>query len=138
MLLMGLSVFASGQEFMGAITGYVMDQSSGEPLMGASIVIENSDPFRGTITNPDGFFTIDKLSPGIYNLKISFLGYEGYGISDVQVVAGKENEVKVSLTQSSRQLNEIVVSDRDFAANDPVNTMAVVSARSFNMDESER
>ena len=54
------------------ITGQVLDAESGEPVVGANVIIEkNGDienplPFTGTATGADGTYTTDKIPEGHY------------------------------------------------------------------------
>lgn len=56
----------------GAVTGWVRD-TSGQPLPGVHVYV--SMLHRGTTTDLDGSFTLS-LSPGMYQLKISHIGYQ--------------------------------------------------------------
>lgn len=55
------------------IKGLVVDSGTGEPLIGANVIVKN-DPSRGTVTDFDGAFDlkIDKLP---VMLNISYIGY---------------------------------------------------------------
>ena len=54
------------------IKGRVIDQENNEPLVGANIVLVDSE--RGTITDPEGNFKIKVDLPSA--LKVSFVGYQ--------------------------------------------------------------
>ena len=56
--------------FCGSINGFIVDHEE-NPLMGANIMIMNTD--LGNTTNEDGFFNIDDLTPGKYNLSINYI-----------------------------------------------------------------
>ncbi|MEI7579564.1 MAG: carboxypeptidase-like regulatory domain-containing protein [bacterium] len=64
-------VFGLDNKYFGSsITGYVRD-SSGKPLSDVSIQIQN----RSTISNADGFFRIDELKYGVFNIKLELNGF---------------------------------------------------------------
>ncbi len=90
------------------IRGTVFDANSGEFLPGVTVVVEE-DLSIGTITDLDGKFSLN-ISPGSYNLRISFVSYETIIISDVQV---KENEVTslddIGLREATLSLSETVI-----------------------------
>ena len=70
-----LSGFASGQS---QIYGKIIDQASSNPLEFASVAVysrSDSSLVDGGITDLNGSFIVDKLSPGNYYLIASFLGY---------------------------------------------------------------
>jgi TonB-dependent receptor len=58
---------------LGHVTGRVMD-SNKQVLPGASIYIE--DLHTGVVSDINGFYMLPNLDPGIYKLKISYVGYE--------------------------------------------------------------
>ena len=53
--------------------GYIRDQTSGEALVGASLIIQNL-PHTGTYTNDYGFYSLT-LPEAKYLVRISYLGY---------------------------------------------------------------
>ena len=57
----------------GNLTGTVRDQDSGEPLMGANVVLEGTN--RGAVTNRNGEFSFSNLGSDATHLNISFVGY---------------------------------------------------------------
>ena len=58
------------------ITGRVVQESSREPIAGASVFISNST--KGTISKPDGSFTFNGLAANSYQLQISVTSYQSY------------------------------------------------------------
>jgi len=52
---------------------------------GANIVILDTDPVLGTITNTDGYFRLENVPIGRYNIKISYIGYDPYIVPEVLV-----------------------------------------------------
>ena len=93
----------------GVIRGQVIDQASGEPLIGTTVILQGTT--TGAITDLDGKFSIDDLEPGTYDLQVSYVSYETKTITDVMV---KENEVtllnNIPLGEEMQDLAEIVVS----------------------------
>lgn len=58
----------------GTITGRVVDQKTGEPLIGANVFLEGT--LTGSAADGDGVFTIAGVAPGRYTIIASYLGYE--------------------------------------------------------------
>ena len=56
----------------GAITGRVIDNVQ-QTLPGASIYIEKLQ--IGVISDINGFYTLPNLAPGIYTIKVTYVGY---------------------------------------------------------------
>jgi hypothetical protein len=93
------------------ISGKIEDQNSGEPIIGATMQVENST--TATVTDVDGSYEL-KLRPGDYTLIISYVGF-GTNRRDLKV-SGSGN-YDISLGQSSTTLQEIVVTEQAADAN---------------------
>ena len=68
------------------ITGKILDYETKEPLPGASVYVEVGANKKGASTEADGRFTIRPLTPGTYNVYISFIGYEDRIVKLVEVL----------------------------------------------------
>lgn len=74
----------------GEIKGKVLDKTTKEPLPFANVVVEmNGAQAGGAQTDFDGNFTIKPLTPGRYDLKASFVGYNPISVTGVLVSADK-------------------------------------------------
>jgi hypothetical protein len=83
------------------ITGTIISQEDGEPVIGASVII-NGTKNRGTVTNIDGQFTLN-VKPGT-KLKISAIGMK-------TVTVSAKNGMKVTLSvDDATSLDEVVSS----------------------------
>ncbi len=70
----------------GTLRGTIYGGDSGEPLIGANVlVVETSS---GTSTDLDGFFEF-AVAPGIYTLQISYTGFQTMTIEEVDVTEGE-------------------------------------------------
>ena len=56
-----------------SISGRVLDSDSGEPLEGTHIFLANTT--LGAASDPQGYFEINRVTPGPYSLVVSMLGY---------------------------------------------------------------
>ncbi|MEO9512080.1 MAG: TonB-dependent receptor [Flavobacteriaceae bacterium] len=141
LLLLGLlltSVFLGyGQDLRQTVKGKVTDIVTGSPLMGATIVLLDSDPQLGVITNAQGFFTMENVPVGRQSFSCSYLGYEDALVSEVLVGSAKEINLTIRLTESLNQLGEVVVLARKDQTR-PNNKLATVSVRSFGVEETKR
>ncbi len=104
-LMIGLT--ASGQSKWMKISGRVHDASNGSPLLGASIVIENSK--MGVRTDVEGNFFINLEVGKTYNLLISNVGYQTKLISDVKPAYGESLPLSVSLERGVATLENVIV-----------------------------
>ncbi|MCF8465275.1 MAG: carboxypeptidase-like regulatory domain-containing protein [Flavobacteriales bacterium] len=125
------------QELTQIVRGSVLDQDSKIPLIGATVFIVGTDPILGASTDLDGRFTITGVPVGRHDLAIQYLGYEPKSIPQVDVGSGKEVVLKVEMTESTEKLAEVVITG-DKKSAEANNEMALVSTRSFSLEQSER
>ena len=78
------------QQF-GRILGKVTDMDTGEPLPYANITV--LETILGASTNEQGFYSIDRIPPGIYSLRFSTIGYDYDTVYSVTVKAGDVDTV---------------------------------------------
>ncbi len=119
------------------VRGVVVDKSSQTPLPGANIILQNSDPLNGTVTDLNGNFMLTGVRVGRQNLKISFVGYQTLELNELIVSSAKELVLKVELEENIYTTGEVVI--QSYLRKDkPLNSMALVSARSFTIEETNR
>jgi hypothetical protein len=118
------------------VRGKVLDAESQIPIPGTNITIEGIDGF-GAMTDMNGEFVLGLLDVGRYDFKASFLGYKPEVKRNVQIQSGKELYLIFELTEMVEELDEVIVK-ADYDKSQTVNKMATVSARSFNIEETER
>jgi len=114
----------------GKITGKVTDSQTGEPLIGANIIVLNTE--YGSATGLNGEYTIHNVPPGIYNLRGSFIGYQSVTIQNIRVVSGLTQEVDFPLPSSAIATEEIViVSERPLIEKSSTNALRIVDSESI-------
>ncbi|QTE22455.1 SusC/RagA family TonB-linked outer membrane protein [Polaribacter cellanae] len=126
LLLIGLLLTTSFSMFaQQTVKGIVKEKATGEPLPGVSVVLKGTQ--RGTETDFDGNFTLDKVKTGD-TLVFRYLGYTTKEL----VIASKYN-LTVTLKESSEQLDEIViVGYGSVKKEDLTGSVDVISAKDFN------
>ena len=127
----------SQAEFTQTIRGTVVDEVTGYPLIGANVLLPNFSPPRGTITDGNGNFEILDVPVGRQSLEVRYLGYHPRSIDNLLLVSGKELVIQVKLEENALELEEVVVKsskDKDKAQNE----MAMISSRTFSVEETER
>jgi iron complex outermembrane recepter protein len=100
-----ISVAALAQQ--GTVKG-VVKTSDGQPAAYVNVALKENN--KGTITAEDGSFTLKNVKAGTYTLITSFVGFQPQE-KQVAVTANEITVVDFSLSESSEQLAEIVVSD---------------------------
>ncbi|MEL7120315.1 MAG: TonB-dependent receptor [Bacteroidota bacterium] len=108
-ILFFLAVFcwASMTAQNGIIKGKVVNAINNEPIGFATVLIEGTD--KGTTTDIDGYYQIENIVPELYNIKVSFIGFNDKTIFEIQVTNSKPAIVDVALEESIEQLDEVVV-----------------------------
>lgn len=123
LLLASTTIFA--QTGVGKLSGKVIDAATNEPLIGANIIIVNTN--LGAATDLDGNYFILNVVPGNYEVKVSYVGYAPKTFQEVRIVAGVTYELNVDLT-TDFTLPDIVVIDRKFFEEKATNTKKVLDA----------
>lgn len=135
--LLQISFSASSQSLTQTVRGTVTDKITGQPLPGSTIVIVNSSPLTGSATNENGEFRLTNVPVGRHSFRITFLGYKEMMINDYPVNSGKEVVLNIGLEEDFITGKEVVITDR-VEKNKPINEMAVVSARTFSVEETQK
>ncbi|HPQ99828.1 MAG TPA: carboxypeptidase-like regulatory domain-containing protein, partial [Saprospiraceae bacterium] len=135
-LVIGFPATTYSQSLTQRVTGKVVDQVTHQPLAGVSIIVLEIDPLMGTVTDDDGSFSLDAVPVGRHQLQCSYVGYQNYTTEGLVITSAKAVQVDIELSEGV-DLASIEVVASGFA-NAPVNNLAMVSARSFTVEETER
>jgi len=131
LMLICPAIMADGEEETGlrySVSGHISDASSGEDLIGASVMIEESG--KGSVSNLYGFYSVNLL-PGEYNLIFSYVGY----LSQVRKIdLRSDTRINVELIENIQELEEVTIrSERRnsnvSSADMSVNQLAIKSIR---------
>jgi len=115
----------------------VTDNANLLPLPGANVVLLDSDPLKGTTTDSKGAFRLEGVPLGRQSLKVTFMGYKEKIISNLNLSSGKELVLTIGLDELVMMMDEVTIRPDD-RKDLPVNEMALISARSFTIEETER
>lgn len=135
LLLSGSAVFA--QSLNQTLRGKVVDEDSKTPLIGVNVLLLNSNPLKGAVTDLNGDFRLDNVPLGRIDLQIRYIGYEEKTIPNVLVSSGKEVILNLEMKESIIKMDEVVVTAQKNKG-DVVNEMAIISSRSFSVEETKR
>lgn len=128
--------FTRAQQTSQTIKGTVYDLHTQEALTGATIIVIDSKPLVGVVSDIDGNFSLEtKL--GRQSIQVSYIGFEPVIISEIMVTSGKEIVLDIGLKPSLTEMEGIVVTPT-FRKDKPINSIATVSARSFTVEETRR
>jgi iron complex outermembrane receptor protein len=101
LLLLSHCIYAQN----GSIRGQVYS-SDGKPAELVNVSLKGTA--SGTITDNYGLFSLTNLTPGTYTLQASFIGFQPLEES-VVVQENETTSIQITLQETSRQLDEIVV-----------------------------
>ncbi|MCG6191136.1 TonB-dependent receptor [Maribellus maritimus] len=135
--LVVISIDVKSQNLTQTVRGSILDKISQTPLPGSTVMISGTNPLLGTTTNSEGDFRIENVPLGRYNLEIRSVGYATITLPEVLVGSGKEVVLNIEMTESVIGLGEVVIKAHADKSK-PMNSMASVSARSFNVEETRR
>ena len=124
-LAVGQSVLYAGTT--GKINGRVTDKDTGEPLIGANVLIQDTP--LGAATDIDGYYAILNIPPGNYTLRVQYVGYQTVVVEDVSVQADFTTERDFELSSSAVELGELVVtSERPLIREDMTSSLSSITA----------
>lgn len=83
----------------GKITGYVVDNQTGEGLPGAAVQIVGTT--RGDLTDSKGVYEIINVPPGMYSLQIRLVGYKTKQVDSVVVMTDRASLIHCELESTS-------------------------------------
>ena len=86
------------------LSGVVKDESTGEALIGATVLV-NNDPTKGAYADETGGFSL-KLPEGDYRLIVSYFGYK---TDTIPVFLDKSLTIEVPLKSDAKKLTEVVL-----------------------------
>ncbi len=116
----------------GKLAGRVTAKESGEPLIGANVMIEGS--VLGAATDLDGNFYILQIPPGTYSIRFSMIGYQSLVINDVRMMVDLTTTANGALSESAVGLEEVVVqAERAMIQTDVTYSQANISSEEVDM-----
>ncbi len=137
-LFIFITLNSSAQEHpLQNIRGTIIDKTSQSPLPGANITIITTDPVMGAATDVNGNFIIRDVPTGRHSIQVSFIGYKTVMLDNQIVAGGKELVLRVEMEEVPMMGREVEIVARQ-RKDQPVNPMALISARSFTIDETMR
>ena len=119
------------------VRGVVVDAFTGSPIVGATIIVLETNPIVGCSSDDKGEFTFLNIQSGRRSFSASILGYKAQTIPNIMVISGKESSLNFKLEEKVTNLGDVVVK-ASHSKEKPLNDMALISARSFSVEETER
>ncbi len=91
----------------GKLVGVVKDKQTNEPLIGANVIIKETN--FGAATDIDGKFIILNISPGRYDVIASMVGFGKVTQTDVTIYIDRTTNVEFGLTDETIEIGQVTV-----------------------------
>ena len=125
------------QELTQTVRGVITDFDTKTPIIGANIIIIDSEPFKGTTSDVNGKFRLENVPVGRIQLKIRSVGYQEIIIPNLLIESGKEKVMTVEMLSDIKMLSKVEVSAQKDKS-ESINKMASVSGKTFTVEETNR
>jgi hypothetical protein len=118
----------AAQQTTGRIQGRVTDAQTGQPLVGASVIVVGTN--YGNITNEEGYYFINNVPAGVHDIQAQFLGYRTVVVEAQRVLAGQTADVSFELTPEALALEAITVQGErnPLVPRDQTQTKAIITS----------
>ncbi|HFE63858.1 MAG TPA: TonB-dependent receptor, partial [Caldithrix sp.] len=112
----------------GKIAGSVRDANTGEPLIGANVILKGT--YLGASTDVDGYFFIINVPVGEYTLEISMIGYQTVIYPKVRVMLDQTTKLDFKLKEQAIKGEAVVViAEQEVKVEKDVTTKKVIIDR---------
>ena len=93
-MLVIFTTISTGLAQRGSLKGYVRDENTGENIPFATVAVMKGDEenaFTGSVSDENGQFLIENVPFGIYDMIVSFIGYNSREITDITLSSANKN-----------------------------------------------
>lgn len=97
----------NGQEKNATLSGIVVDDETGDPMIGAQVFLVGTK--KGANTKVDGTFLIKNIPPGNYTLRFSYIGYSKIDVENLILTPGESKKINISMKSESIMSEDIIV-----------------------------
>jgi len=138
-ILLFLSVFllAAGNLLggeTGKLNGVVRDAQTQEPLIGVNVIIVGTT--LGAATDVSGFYFINRVPPGSYQVRVSMVGYQTVLINEVRIMADVTTNLDVQLRSKAIEIGKevVITAERSVVQKDRTSTQTIVEGTTIVKD----
>jgi outer membrane receptor protein involved in Fe transport len=111
----------------GKISGSVKDAKNGEPIVGATVILQGTR--IGAATDAMGDYYINNVSPGTYNLAVSIVGYQTMVVKNVIVKIDLTTNISAKLVPTEVVGQEVIIqAERPLVQKDLTSSAVTVSS----------
>ena len=128
-LALPLNLFAGTT---GKLAGRVLDADTGEPVVGANVIIEGT--YLGAAADVDGYYFINNIPPGEYTVVISSIGYKKVTVHKVPIKIDLTYKLDIKLQVTAINTEEVVITAQGpLVQKDLTSSSVTVSANDIKM-----
>ncbi len=106
-LVLTLLGFGTVSAQTGILEGQVTDAETGEELIGVNITIQGTN--FGAATDLEGYYQIQNIRPGSYNVQVSYIGFDRMLFTGVEIEGGETTELNIEMTPQVLTVDDEVV-----------------------------
>ena len=136
-LLMILVLCASavfGQQGKSTLKGQVSDEF-GSVIVGATVVAVDANGVAKTVTtNGDGAYAVNGLAPGTYTVRVKATGFGDYEQTDVELTAGRTQQVNVTLKVTIELQKVTMSADSSGVNTEPENNVGAIVLKGSDLE----
>ena len=132
-----LAVSAQEGAYKQTLRGTLRDIDTQRPVEGATVVLLFDDKQEDRLSDAEGAFMFENVPVGRHDIIVMHSNYKARELSNIRVGSGHESVLEIFLTVQLVEVDEVVVEGGSDKLN-AENEMAMVSARSFSVEETER
>lgn len=138
MLMVCISLYAENSPTdKSNVSGKIVDGKTNAPVEYATVALYNQETnalVSGTITTPQGDFTIPGVKSGTYILRASFIGYNTTELKDIKVEGHDKNLGVIKLETSDAEIEEVEVTAKKNSVEYKIDKKVVNIASDINGD----
>ncbi|MBN2103613.1 TonB-dependent receptor [bacterium] len=125
LLILSMNIYAGTT---GKITGRVVDQTTGDPLPGANVMVAGSG--LGAASDIDGFYTILQVPPGIHTVSASVIGYSQATVTEARVRIDQTTNINFELSMETLQGETVTIyGNKNIVKKDVATSVAAFSTQ---------
>ena len=110
LVLLLLGLFPAGlMAQTGKVSGKVTDLETGEPLIGANVIVNSGGTTRGAATDANGGYVVLNVPIGKVSIKVSYIGYQAITVENVLVRSNETTTKDVKLPSDSYKMDEVII-----------------------------
>lgn len=118
----------------GIIQGIVKDKDTQEPLIGVSVIVLESDPIIGVVTDLEGKYKLE-IPVGSYNIQASYIGFASLTKFNIVVGTGNANIINFEIAETEATLEGVEIVARKSTSASPTTIESPLSTQRLTTEE---